>query len=205
MRNTTSEPSDSVGPSLAIASWCSNIPRMKQKQEPSIIVSPYYNIAEVLKQHDVSHVVSILGGTDRLEWPPVEDREVIRLQFDDIGYSSGLWTSPSRDHITKLVEFARGWNGRGTMAVHCRAGSSRSPAAAMIAVASLNRPDTEALVMRVATARSFFRPNATMLRLADELISPCPQLLNLVRSLPVPSRTDVWGPVRIPLRDPTSP
>ena len=83
--------------------------------------------------------------------------------------------------------------------MHCRAGSSRSPAAAMIAAAALGRPDGASLVTRIRTARAYFRPNETMLKLADDLLGITPRLLDLSRSVPVPTRIDKWSPARIPL------
>jgi predicted protein tyrosine phosphatase len=121
------------------------------------------------------------------------------LKFDDIIYTSQRFIAPSRDQIAELIDFARDWNGTDTWLIHCRAGSSRSPAAAMIAAAALGRPDTQALVLRVRTAKAYFRPNETMLRLADGLLTPCLNLVDLARSIPVPTETDPWGPISIPL------
>ena len=171
-------------------------------RESQIVVSPYQHLAGVLDEAKATHVISILGLTDKLSWPNVGIRKVLRLQFDDIIYSSGKFIAPSREQIEELIEFARDWNGTGTLIVHCRAGSSRSPAAAIIAAAALGRPDSAALVMRIRTARAYFRPNETMLKLADTLLDPRLGLVDLARSVPVPTRTDPWGPVSIPLTVP---
>lgn len=72
----------------------------------------------------------------------------------------------------------------------CRAGSSRSPAATMIAAAALGRPDSAELVMRIRTAKAYFRPNEAMLKLADNLLGAAPGLVDLARCAPVPTRTD---------------
>lgn len=172
---------------------------MNQQKIPAIIVSPYQHVATIVERITLTHVISILGESDQLEWPPVGACKVLRLKFDDIVYSSQRFIAPNRDQIADLIEFARDWNGIGTLLVHCRAGSSRSPAAAMIAAAALGRPDTRALVFRVRTAKAYFRPNETMLKLADALLTPCPNLVGLARSIPVPTQTDPWGPVMIPL------
>lgn len=172
---------------------------MKFQQFPAIIVSPYQHVPGILDRTAVNHVLSILGESDKLEWPTVGARKVLRLKFDDIIYSSQRFIAPSHDQIADLIEFARDWNGIGSLLVHCRAGSSRSPAAAIIAAASLGRPDSQALVLRVRTAKAYFRPNETMLRLADGLLTPSPNLVDLARSVSVPTRTDPWRPVTIPL------
>ena len=172
---------------------------MKRSEDATILISPYRHVAEILNQKAVTHVVSILGKTDNLEWPSVGSREVLRLEFDDTAYSDKTRVAPSRDQIAELIAFARRWNGSGTMLIHCRAGSSRSPAAGMIAAAALGRPDSSTMAMRVRIAKAYFRPSETMLKLADGVLGPSSGLVDLARSVPVPSRTDEWAPVRIPL------
>jgi predicted protein tyrosine phosphatase len=177
----------------------SNITRMKQRQEPAILISPYQQLPKVLEENDISHVVSILGRSDKLEWPSVGTRRVLRLEFDDIIYSSGSFIAPNREQIAELIEFAGSWNASGTLLLHCRAASSRSPAAGMIAAAALGRPDTASLVLRIRTAKAYHRPNESMLKLADDLLGNGSTLVNLARSVPMPTRTDEWEPVTIPL------
>lgn len=170
---------------------------MVQQRDPSIIISSIYHLPKVIDQADA--VVSILGLSDRLPFPEVGTRNVLRLTFDDTTIPFKLLTPPNREHIAELIGFAQRWNGVGTLGVHCRAGSSRSPAAAMIAAAALGRPNSTDLVLRVRTARAYFKPNETMLKLADGLLGPGSRLLDLSRSVPVPTRIDKWAPAQIPL------
>jgi predicted protein tyrosine phosphatase len=169
---------------------------MNQKREPEIIICSFYHLSEVIEQADA--VISILGKSDKLLFPDVGSRMVLRLAFDDTN-SSENFVAPNREQIVDLIEFARRWNGASTLLVHCRAGSSRSPAAAMIAAAALGGLDSAELALRIRTGKAYFRPNETMLKLADDLLGPSPALVHLARSVPVPTRTDPWGPVRIPL------
>ena len=169
---------------------------------PSIVISPYQHLQQALGLTAITHVVSILGRSDRLEWPSVGNRKILRLEFDDVGYCSQGWVAPRRDHIVELIEFARSWGGLGSIAIHCRAGSSRSPAAAMIVAASLGVPGAQSLIMRVRTAKAYFRPNEAMLKLADELLQSAPTLVELARAVPIPLRAVPWGAVRVALRSP---
>jgi len=170
---------------------------MSDKREPGIIICSLYHLSEVIDHADA--VISVLGASDKLLFPDVSSRPVLRLTFDDIDHTSENFVAPVREQIADLIAFARHWNGAGTLLVHCRAGSSRSPAAAMIAAAALGRPDSASLVTRIRMARTYFRPNETMLRLADSLIAPSPGLVSTSRSVPISTHTDVWGPTRIPL------
>lgn len=176
---------------------------MSQQHEPGIVISSIYHLPEVMEQADA--VISVLGKSDKLQFPEVGKRPVLRLTFDDIDHTSKTLAPPNPEQISDLIEFARRWNGAGTVAVHCRAGSSRSPAAAMIAAAALGRPDGADLVRRVRTAKTYFRPNETMLRIADSLLGISPGLFDLSRAVPMPTTNDKWGPVRIPLTAPSRP
>jgi len=91
------------------------------------------------------------------------------------------------------------------MLVHCRAGSSRSPAAAMILAAVLERPETDDLVLRVATAKAYFKPHMGMLALADRLLHRRALLVDLLRSVPSLTRIDEWGPVAVTVEPVPSP
>jgi predicted protein tyrosine phosphatase len=153
----------------------------------SILVAPYQQIAKALETHSVTHVVSILGTADRLAWPSVGNRSVARLKFDDASYSSGDLVAPSRQHIADLIYFARHWNCAGTILVHCRAGTSRSPAAAMIVAAAVGRMD---VAQQILDGKVYFRPHHGMLGLADAQLEPAPRLAKLTRSQSPTYRTD---------------
>lgn len=172
---------------------------MQPRDVPAIVLSPYMHLAQVLKQADITHVVSILGHSDKLNWPDVGNRRVLRLQFDDTAYSSGNLVAPSREQIAELIEFARNWKGENSIALHCRACSSRSPAAAAVIAAALGRPETSSLVRRILLSKAYYRPHLGVLALADSILRGTPGLVELARSLPAPVRTDKWAPIRIPL------
>ena len=104
--------------------------------------------------------------------------------------------APSRQQIEELIAFARAWGGKQGLLVHCRAGSSRSPAAAMICLASIGRIDQ---VGAAIASKAYFRPHAGCLRLADTIMSPSLGLLAIALSKPAPVRLDDVGPVSVSL------
>ena len=67
----------------------------------------------------------------------------------------------------------------------------------MILAAVLERPETDDLVLRVATAKAYFKPHMGMLALADRLLHRRALLVDLVRSVPFLTRIDEWGPVAV--------
>jgi predicted protein tyrosine phosphatase len=164
-------------------------------ERPHLIISPYQHVAAILRECNVSHVVSILGNSDRLAWPPTGSRKCLRLEFDDTNMGSGRRTSLSLEQIRELMAFASSWAGSGNLLIHCRAGTSRSPAAAAIALAAIGRVD---LIDRALSAKPYYRPNRLMFELADPLISPTPQ--SRTESLGASGHSDGcrWGPRRDP-------
>ena len=168
--------------------------------QPAIVVSAYQHLAHALRQFEVRHCISLLGRAEVAQrgWPEFGNRALLRLQFDDVQYSSGDLQAPSAEQIGALIRFARDWGGRGNLLIHCRAGTARSPAAAMIAAATLPQTDAEVL-SRVVQAKSYFRPNTRMLELADTILQRKPTLIEILRSTSRPDRLDGWAPVRIPL------
>lgn len=174
---------------------------MKPDQKPAVAICSYYHLAEFLNRQDIGHVVSIMSDIEwkRFPVPSFGSRKVLRLRFDDVGYASDKLVAASREHIAGLIDFGRKWNGAGTLLCHCRAGASRSSAAAMIVAAAVRPSSWRAVASRVAQARAYYTPNSRLLSLADEILGLTPGLVDLVRSLPPPDRIDDWQPAVIPL------
>jgi predicted protein tyrosine phosphatase len=169
----------------------------------AIVVSPYQFLQRATSTTRITHAVSILGDSDRLDWPNFGPVETLRLRFDDIHAPARGWIPPSPEHIAELVAFGQRWAGSGSIVIHCRAGSSRSPAAAMIIAAVLGGAVSDGLVRRVAAAKTYYRPHRGMLALADRMLNRRPLLSELVQSLSLSAPADPWGPAWIPLAEPT--
>ena len=136
---------------------------------PFIAIAPFARLDTALRL-PIDAVISILGDKDKLDWPEIDRRLVLRLRFDDVGYSSGQLKAATSDDISKLISFARSWKAQSNLLVHCRAGTSRSPAAAMIVLAAVSETNLEVNFRRLLSAKSYYRPNTTMLRIADKLL-----------------------------------
>jgi hypothetical protein len=108
---------------------------MSQTREPAIIICSFYHLWEVIVQADA--VISVLGESDRLLFPDVGSRKVLRLAFDDTNESSQSFVVPNPEQIADLIEnfagalpsgikpFARGSDdrsGRPWLARQCRTG-----------------------------------------------------------------------------------
>ena len=137
----------------------------------SITIAPLSAVETVQRRLTISHAISILGPKDGVNFPVIRAPHVLQLSFDDVGYTSAFGTAATADNITDLIEFARSWAGQGNLLVHCKAGTSRSPAAAMIALASIDAPDLDISLSNLLALRNYYRPNTTMLRIAEGILN----------------------------------
>ncbi|GHE73014.1 protein-tyrosine-phosphatase [Camelimonas fluminis] len=79
--------------------------------------------------------------------------------------------APSEHHIRAIITYARSLAASDRMLIHCHAGISRSPAAALIALAGITRCAATAMsaLHRIVPA-DCIEPNSRMLQLADTLL-----------------------------------
>ena len=164
-----------------------------------LIISPLANVEHVLKTRNIDFLISILSPRDRSHWPIVPNCTTLRLDFDDVGYSSDFGRAANPDDITRLIKFSSDWNGRGNMLIHCRAGTSRSPAAGLIALSSIVGIDFEDAANAFLDLKSYFRPNSRMLQVADQ-ISGSRIYSNISKKFNFPSRDDELGPSILSLK-----
>ena len=85
------------------------------------------------------HIVTLLKDTDRVARPKtILEANHLVLGMDDISVAMDGYVIPCDDHVTRLIEFVRGWDRAKPMVVHCYAGISRSTAGAYVAACALN-------------------------------------------------------------------
>jgi len=163
----------------------------------SIIVAPISSVAVLKRKYHFSHVISIIGTSDRVSFPSFNGPKVLRLGFDDVGYSSYQTRAPDTADINSIIAFARIWNGEGDMLIHCRAGTSRSPAAAMIVLAAITVLDPTSVIKKLLALKSYYRPNTTMLRIAGQVLESGRLLPDLAHHHTNADRPTVLGPARL--------
>ena len=134
-------------------------------------------------------MVSILGPNDSLPWPEFDNSEKwLRIECDDIQYPCSGFVVPTIEHVDSLIAFLKRWNGRGSMMIHCKAGTSRSPAAALIALSILNpgKEKEAALLLRREAPQA--KPSEVFLRHADTLLGGDGNFVSVARMMPAPDR-----------------
>jgi predicted protein tyrosine phosphatase len=116
------------------------------------------------KKHDNPNIISIVDcGHHHPEFDQFNRR--LRLRFDDIGFAHDM--GPKHSHIREIISFARAIDER-PLIVHCKAGISRSAAAALIVYAVKFGTDT--LLNYIKPKLGLIYPNTEMIRLADEML-----------------------------------
>src|SRR5215813_15574314 len=118
------------------------------------------------------HVVTLLKDIDLVRRPHVviPDNHLI-LGVDDIIEPLDGYVAPADEHLTRLIEFVRGWDRRKPLVIHCYAGISRSTAGAFVVACALN-PQREELAIAQALRRASATaaPNVRIVSLADRVL-----------------------------------
>jgi predicted protein tyrosine phosphatase len=118
------------------------------------------------------HVITLLKQTDRVERPrSVAEANHLILGMDDIAAPMDGYIIPGEEHVTRLIDFVRGWDRTAPLVVHCFAGISRSTAGAYVAACVLNpRRDEWAIARALRQASVTATPNPRIVSLADRML-----------------------------------
>ena len=94
---------------------------------------------DTVEETGALHIVTLLKDTDRVARPKtILEANHLVLGMDDICVAMDGYVIPCDEHVTRLIEFVRGWDRAKPMVVHCYAGISRSTAGAYVAACALN-------------------------------------------------------------------
>lgn len=123
----------------------------------------------------VTHVLSILGPTtpDPPELAAFAPHQRLILRFHDVIVSQPDQLGPTREDVERLLAFGRevGEIPEAHLLVHCRAGVSRSTAAAALILMQANPEwSARAALDAIAALRPRAWPNLLMLELGDTLL-----------------------------------
>jgi predicted protein tyrosine phosphatase len=127
---------------------------------------------------EVTFLVSIGHGDDQLPAGYDNVPRKLRLLVADVVTEEGA----SEEDVRKIIELAESVRGlSGKVLIHCEAGVSRSPAAALIMYAYWLGPGHEAEAMRrVLAQRPVAIPNPRMVQLADRMLGRRGRLLGVL-------------------------
>lgn len=112
-----------------------------------------------VETHAASHVLTLINTQTEVPTPgSVASGKHLFLGMNDIAEPREGFVVPGEEHVVSLIDFAKGWDRKAPMIVHCWAGVSRSTAAAFTIACLLNpdRPEAE-----IAAEIRFHSPTAT--------------------------------------------
>jgi predicted protein tyrosine phosphatase len=136
-----------------------------------ILVSPLSGLRSVIAETAPSHVLSLLSPGSGFIAPAGVDAHLL-LEMNDIAERRDGLVAPDGGHVAAMIEFARQWDRRRPLLVHCLAGISRSTAAAYVIAAALmpGRDETE-LARRLRSLSPSATPNPRIVSLADRMMN----------------------------------
>jgi predicted protein tyrosine phosphatase len=150
-----------------------------------LVVSPLSRLAEVVVAHGAREMVSVIGRNHDFHRPAViDERRHLTIDVNDIVTGANGLILPEEHHVERLIRFARGWDRRAPLAIHCWMGVSRSPAAALLVAMALNPgQDEDMLARRLRTASPFATPNAKLIEIGDGMLERGGRLVRAVRAI----------------------
>ncbi len=150
----------------------------------NIHICPLSALERTLQTSRATWMVSLSGPGKSPERPKQIVSGFLALEFNDINEPQDGLLAPSRNHISKLLEFLTSWGGREPLLMHCWMGISRSTAAAAIALAQIqpNRNMTD-LASQIRQASPMASPNALMINHADTLLNLNGRLSTAIRGI----------------------
>jgi predicted protein tyrosine phosphatase len=138
-----------------------------------ILVCSLSRVEEMVARYKPGRVISLLDPDSPFpDLGPTYGKRHLQLRFHDVLVAAVDEIAPSREHIDRLLRFLSASGPREDVLIHCRAGISRSTAAAFIAACFLY-PDVPERTLALALRRAspVARPNQTMVALADAAMS----------------------------------
>jgi predicted protein tyrosine phosphatase len=134
-----------------------------------ILVCPVTKAAELVALHRPERVISMLNPDS--EFPELGAHYAerhLKLRFHDIMEPMEDLVLPAAEHVRDFLRFVESWDQRAPMLIHCRAGISRSTAAAFIAACYANPGiDEHEIALALRQASPLARPNGLLVDLAD--------------------------------------
>lgn len=165
-----------------------------------IYVSSYWELDRWVRPKQSQWMVSILGPTEGLPWPEFGPPERhLKLCFDDTEHTTG-GSGPDIKQIEEMISFFRRWNLEGSLIIHCHGGISRSPAAALVALAVFNPGQERQAASLLRQRGPHADPNVSLIRLADKALQLDGRLVGAAAEMTMPSG---WGPhrtIELPVR-----
>jgi predicted protein tyrosine phosphatase len=150
-----------------------------------ILVSPLSAIEQTIAAWRPSHLITLLSPEHMIETPPgIATEGHLKLALSDVVEDAHNMVLPSPEHVSRLVDFGRGWEAEAPILIHCWAGVSRSMAAAYTLLCQHGAPGRELEIARALRERApHAYPNSLMIRHADMLLKRDGRMVEAIASI----------------------
>lgn len=150
-----------------------------------LYVCPLSHLERAVKEHDAGSVLTLINIQTAVPTPPgIAAENHVFLGMNDIAAPRDGFVSPSDDHVSEVIAFAKRWDRKKPAIVHCWAGVSRSTAAAFTIACTLQPDRAE---QEIAKEIRFHSPTATpnpmIVRHADRLLDREGRMVAAVQSI----------------------
>ena len=155
----------------------------------TIHVCPMRSVPDMLERTGARHLITVINEQMMLATPVrLGSDNHLRLACNDITAPQAGMVCPGPEHVDALIGFVKRWDHDGPLLIHCLAGISRSPAAAFIALCTLNpdAPEPE-LAQRLRQASPSASPNRRMIELADSALGRRGRMIDAVELMGIGS------------------
>jgi predicted protein tyrosine phosphatase len=143
--------------------------------EPRLYVCPVETLAESAARVKARSLITLINAQMMAELRTPETigpERHLRLVMNDIVEPREDMILPNAGHVQALLDFVARWPQDGPLLINCRAGRSRSAAAAYIAVCALNpQADERAVAALLRQASTAATPNRLLIEIADDLMN----------------------------------
>jgi predicted protein tyrosine phosphatase len=164
-----------------------------------IWASSHRHAADLVARLDPSNVLTLLAPTDTTG-VQVEGRRQLLLRFNDIDREQSGLVAPTSHDIENILSFARSWEDRSPLLIHCWAGISRSSAAAFIVACDRNPGCEREIAVELRLRAPFCTPNRLMIALADDLLSRDGRMVDAIDHIGRGANAFEGAPYQLPSR-----
>ena len=150
-----------------------------------IIVCPLSRIAETVAAHGARRMVTLINADTPVVRPAgLTAADHLTLSMHDIVEELPDMTPPGEHHVEALLAFARAWDRRAPLLVHCFAGISRSTAAAYTVAAALApKRDELELAQTLRRLSPSATPNTRIVTIADRLLGRRGRMVRAIEAI----------------------
>ncbi|MEO9459264.1 MAG: tyrosine phosphatase family protein [Lentilitoribacter sp.] len=167
-----------------------------------IVVCPLEDISNIAVSYNSSEMISLMSPGHDFDRPDaIDPNRHLTVGINDINFETDGLISPDEQHVIDVIEFARSWDQKNPLLIHCWFGVSRSPAAALISALAIE-PDQDDfdLANRLREASPSATPNRRIIEIGDRLLNRGGKLLQAVNAIGRGREASQGSPFKLTLR-----